>query len=59
MQKIGIIGQGFVGSAVKEGMKDFFEVYTYDKDPKKESTAHDPRRKDYQQLPPTFWLIWK
>jgi UDPglucose 6-dehydrogenase len=41
MQKIGIIGQGFVGSAVKEGMKDFFEVYTYDKDPKKESTARN------------------
>ena len=41
MQEIGIIGQGFVGSAVKEGMKDHFEVYTYDKDPSKESTARN------------------
>lgn len=41
MQKIGIIGQGFVGSAVREGMRDHFEVYTYDKDPSKESTARN------------------
>ena len=31
MSKIGIIGQGFVGNAVKEGFKDKFEVLTYDK----------------------------
>jgi UDPglucose 6-dehydrogenase len=30
MKKIGIIGQGFVGTAVKEGMKNFFDVRTYD-----------------------------
>jgi UDPglucose 6-dehydrogenase len=28
--KIGIIGQGFVGNAVYQNLKDFFEVYTYD-----------------------------
>ncbi len=28
--KIGIIGQGFVGTAVKEGLKNFFEIETYD-----------------------------
>lgn len=31
MDIIGICGQGFVGSAVKEGMKHAFEVETYDK----------------------------
>ena len=39
MSKIGVIGQGFVGSAVREGMKNYFTVITYDKDPNKESTA--------------------
>lgn len=29
---IGIIGQGFVGSAIKEGLKDFYNVYGYDTD---------------------------
>ena len=29
--KIGIVGQGFVGSAVREGLKDFYTVNTYDK----------------------------
>jgi len=32
MQKLGIIGQGFVGSAVREGMKNHFDIVTYDKD---------------------------
>ena len=27
---IGIIGQGFVGKAVNEGLKDFFNIETYD-----------------------------
>ena len=36
---IGVIGQGFVGSAVREGMKNYFTVITYDKDPNKQSTA--------------------
>ena len=29
--KIGICGQGFVGTAVREGMRDFFNLATYDK----------------------------
>lgn len=29
-KKIGIIGQGFVGNAVYQGMKNFFDVYTFD-----------------------------
>ena len=31
--KIGVIGQGFVGSAIREGFKDFYEIYTYDLNP--------------------------
>jgi UDPglucose 6-dehydrogenase len=30
MEKIGVIGQGFVGNSVKEGMKNYFDVRTYD-----------------------------
>ncbi len=29
---IGIIGQGFVGSAIREGLKNFHEISTYDID---------------------------
>jgi len=29
---IGIIGQGFVGTAVENKFRDFFRVLTYDKD---------------------------
>tara|TARA_Y100001963_G_scaffold103537_1_gene142511 strand:- start:1441 stop:1590 length:150 start_codon:yes stop_codon:yes gene_type:complete len=29
--KLGIVGQGFVGTAVKEGLKDYHKVETYDK----------------------------
>jgi UDPglucose 6-dehydrogenase len=32
---IGIVGQGFVGSAVYEGMKNHYNVLVYDKDPNK------------------------
>jgi ornithine cyclodeaminase/alanine dehydrogenase-like protein (mu-crystallin family) len=28
---IGIIGQGFVGTAIREGMKNHFQIETYDK----------------------------
>jgi phosphoglycerate dehydrogenase-like enzyme len=28
--KIGIIGQGFVGTAVNEGLKSFFQIETFD-----------------------------
>lgn len=31
MQKVGIIGQGFVGGAIREGFKDHYELYLYDK----------------------------
>lgn len=39
MKHIGIIGQGFVGSAVREGMKNHFEISAYDKDPEKFSNV--------------------
>ena len=38
-QTIGIIGQGFVGSAVREGMQNYYDVIAYDKDPNKFSNA--------------------
>jgi UDPglucose 6-dehydrogenase len=38
-QAIGIIGQGFVGSAVREGMQNYYNVVAYDKDPNKFSNA--------------------
>ena len=38
-ERLGIIGQGFVGSAVYEGMKNHFEVLAYDKDPNKFSNV--------------------
>ncbi len=28
--QVGIVGQGFVGSAIREGLKDFYSVLTYD-----------------------------
>lgn len=31
MNKIGVVGQGFVGSSLREGFKDTFEVLAYDK----------------------------
>jgi len=36
---VGIVGQGFVGSAIKEGLRNFHNVLTYDKDPSKSMTA--------------------
>ena len=39
-EKIGVIGQGFVGSAVREGMSNYFDMVTFDKDPNKESTVN-------------------
>jgi UDPglucose 6-dehydrogenase len=38
-ETIGIIGQGFVGSAVREGMKNHFDVKCFDKDPNKFSNT--------------------
>jgi UDPglucose 6-dehydrogenase len=39
MQQIGIIGQGFVGSAVREGMQNHYDIKAYDKDPNKFSNV--------------------
>ncbi len=39
METLGIIGQGFVGNAVREGMKTHFNVKCYDKDPNKFSNV--------------------
>jgi len=39
MYKIGIIGQGYVGTAVKEIMSKYYEIQTFDIDEKKSSTS--------------------
>lgn len=36
---IGVVGQGFVGSAIREGMQHAFNVETFDTDPAKPSTV--------------------
>ena len=41
VENIGIIGQGFVGTATKEGLKNHFSVYTYDKYAKNKSNCPD------------------
>ena len=35
MDKIGIIGNGFVGNAIHQGMREHFDILIYDKDPAK------------------------
>ena len=41
MDTIGIIGQGFVGNAVNQGMKHAFKIETYDKFcPEKSTVSH-------------------
>ena len=37
--KIGIVGQGFVGSAIREGLKDYHTVETFDIDLEKSTTT--------------------
>jgi len=37
---IGIIGQGFVGSAIKEGLKNHYDILTYDLDKDKCNSTH-------------------
>jgi UDPglucose 6-dehydrogenase len=37
---IGIIGQGFVGSAIREGLNKFYKVRTYDLDEEKCNSTH-------------------
>lgn len=39
MTKIGIIGQGYVGSAIKEGFKDYYTLDTYDKFDENKTTS--------------------
>jgi nucleotide sugar dehydrogenase len=38
--QVGIIGQGFVGSAIREGLKKFYRLYTYDIDASKCNSTH-------------------
>ena len=40
IDKIGIVGQGFVGTAVREGFSNHIETLTYDKDPSKHRTCN-------------------
>ena len=37
--KIGIIGQGYVGTAIKSGFEKHYELFTYDKYDKDKSTC--------------------
>jgi len=39
--KIGVVGQGFVGSAIREGLCNFYSVLTYDIDPSKCNSTHE------------------
>ena len=39
--RIGIVGQGFVGSAIREGLKNFYDISTYDIDPSKCNSTHE------------------
>ena len=43
IDNIGIIGQGFVGTATYEGLKEHFSVYTYDKFLKEKSNCDSMR----------------
>ena len=45
--KVGVIGQGFVGTAIREGLSHVFKVETYDKfkeDEFNEIVLQKPRR---------------
>ena len=39
--KIGIIGQGFVGSAIREGLKNYYDILTFDTDESKCNSTHE------------------
>ena len=41
MQKLGIIGQGFVGNAIYQKFKNYYEVLTYDLDKSKCNSTFD------------------
>ena len=38
--KLGVIGQGFVGSAIREGLKNYYKILTYDLDSEKCNSTH-------------------
>lgn len=38
---IGVIGQGFVGSAIREGLNDYYNLLTYDIDKSKCNSTHE------------------
>ena len=38
---VGIIGQGFVGNAVYQKFKNYFDVHTFDLDPSKANTSYE------------------
>ena len=44
---IGIVGQGFVGSAIREGLQNFYNVSTYDIDNSKCSSTLEEVVRDY------------
>lgn len=39
--KIGIIGQGFVGSAIRNGLESFYECHAYDKNPERSRSSFE------------------
>ena len=41
IKNIGIVGQGFVGSAIREGLANFYEIRTFDIDKDKCNSTHE------------------
>ena len=39
LQNIGIIGNGFVGKAVKESFKNYYNIFVFDKDKRKANVS--------------------
>lgn len=55
VNRFGIIGQGFVGTAVREGMKNHYEVFTYDiKEEVNDSYPYEESFTDRQNITYTF-----
>ena len=46
--KIGIVGQGFVGSAVREGLRDYFDLATFDLNKKEDFAVNELSNLVYQ-----------
>jgi UDPglucose 6-dehydrogenase len=49
IENIGIIGQGFVGTAVREGMRPYFKIFTYDLKEPEDLVVYD--KKDVSRMP--------